>query len=401
MNKKKYLHVMSEKSVTEASIELFNDTNNGNNVFVINEKYNETFKTNYLEDDKIIYGAFTDPLFHNYIKQEFKFKAIIIHGLSLDKAFITNKLKGNEIIVWLTVGGDLHNNHFLNKSLLQQETSKIVNGKLKHVLSQNKLLKSISNTLTKYLRNFSTNFKVYKKFYKIVDYVTTPIPDEYELIKKSTLIDAEYLDFEYPNNGINKLLKSSNEDLSEKRNLYIGSSASPTSNHMDVLKNLSTIDISNRKIIVTLSYKVSSKEYVEEIIKYGKSCFGQMFLPVMNYQSFNEYVNSLNSCGFAIFNHERQEAIGSIRICLYKGLKVYLSENNVFYKYLKRKGFTIFSTQSDLVDYKSLDKELSDIEKKNNQKLIKELLERENPRKLAQNLISKINSRSKSNKKQH
>jgi hypothetical protein len=48
-------------------------------------------------------------------------------------------------------------------------------------------------------------------------------------------------------------------------------------------------------------------------------------------------------------NHHRQQAIGNVMNAVYIGAKVFLSEKNTLFHYLKRIGCHIFSVEHDLI----------------------------------------------------
>ena len=62
----------------------------------------------------------------------------------------------------------------------------------------------------------------------------------------------------------------------------------------------------------------------------------------------NEYEDVLSSVSHAIFGAIRQQALGNIYNCLLRGVKVYMYEDSILYKELKKKGYVIFTIESDL-----------------------------------------------------
>ena len=51
---------------------------------------------------------------------------------------------------------------------------------------------------------------------------------------------------------------------------------------------------------------------------------------------------------YQIFNNKRQQAIGNTISLLWFGAKVYLSDKNPFYHFLKRKGVFVYCFETDL-----------------------------------------------------
>ena len=73
----------------------------------------------------------------------------------------------------------------------------------------------------------------------------------------------------------------------------------------------------------------------------------------------------IGSCGFSIYFHERQQAMGNIFLSLRNGNKVFMSETNLAYEYLKSFGFIVFSVQRDL-NQKNLDAHLTESKQRHN-----------------------------------
>ncbi|MCY1532519.1 TDP-N-acetylfucosamine:lipid II N-acetylfucosaminyltransferase [compost metagenome] len=133
----------------------------------------------------------------------------------------------------------------------------------------------------------------------------------------------------------------------EKPNILIGNSATSTNNHLDVFKILLKYNLSGKKLIVPLSY--GDEKYKSLIVSAGYKYFGSTFDPVLDFMPLDQYNNKLSTCGIAIMNHYRQQAIGNIISLLSQGCKVYLSKFATSYPYFKRLGFFIYSVEDDLL----------------------------------------------------
>ena len=66
----------------------------------------------------------------------------------------------------------------------------------------------------------------------------------------------------------------------------------------------------------------------------------------------------MNSISIAIYNIERQSAIGNIKMNLWNGAKVFLPEKSMNLKYFKELGVHVFSIEKDL-NQQNLDKVLT------------------------------------------
>src|SRR5690606_2187473 len=105
-------------------------------------------------------------------------------------------------------------------------------------------------------------------------------------------------------------------------------------------------DFKGNKIVLPLNY--GRKEYVSEIINEAEKKFGSnleildVFIPLAQYNKILEQI------GTAIFYNKRQQALGNTIALLWFGAKVFLSNKNPFYNFLKRNNILVYSVEEDL-----------------------------------------------------
>lgn len=138
-----------------------------------------------------------------------------------------------------------------------------------------------------------------------------------------------------------------NSQVVSDGHIFIGNSASYTSNHIQIIDQLKQSP-ADRNIIVPLNY--GNKAYADYISRYGKQHLGERFIPIREFMPLPEYTQLLLSCSSVIMNHYRQQAMGNILTQLYTGSRVYLNDFTTTYRFLKRLGLHVFSLQKDL-DY--------------------------------------------------
>ncbi|WP_438864926.1 TDP-N-acetylfucosamine:lipid II N-acetylfucosaminyltransferase [Neptunicella sp.] len=111
----------------------------------------------------------------------------------------------------------------------------------------------------------------------------------------------------------------------KKKNVLVGNSAALNNNHIQILDRLIEHRSNLGKIIVPLSYaNLSVKGYAEHVVEHGKSLFGERFVPLMNFLSFDEYLTYLQEIDIAIFDHNRQQGVGTLITLLSLGVKVFM-----------------------------------------------------------------------------
>jgi dTDP-N-acetylfucosamine:lipid II N-acetylfucosaminyltransferase len=254
------------------------------------------------------------------------------------------------IVVWSGWGGDYYD-------LLPAGGSGLYGESTKELLQQIQVA-----TRSKWLRNSFHQMKAVLKgvlakpksqrlpdkniLIKRIDYFSAPIPDDYELLKASLgeRFRAEYVQLNY--GSVEETFMPGKREVSGS-DILLGNSATATNNHLEILNMLSSIDIGDRKVIVPLSY--GSQKYGDEIEKHGRRLLGNKFVPIRNFMPLDEYNLLISSCSIAIMNHRRQQALGNIGAILFNGAKLFLDEDNVVYKFFKRKGAFVFSVR-DIAD---------------------------------------------------
>lgn len=105
-------------------------------------------------------------------------------------------------------------------------------------------------------------------------------------------------------------------------NIQVGNSATETNHHFDVLQKLSIYRDHDIKVFAPLSY--GDNHYANRVINYGRSVFGDKFIPILDFVPFDKYLSFLSEIDIAIFNNNRQQAIGNVITLLGLGKKVYM-----------------------------------------------------------------------------
>lgn len=129
------------------------------------------------------------------------------------------------------------------------------------------------------------------------------------------------------------------KNSSKTINIQVGNSATSSNNHLEVLKKLLPYKDKNICIYLPLSY--GSQEYAKKIIEQGREWFGDKFKPLTDMLPFNEYLAFLGTIDIAIFNHNRQQAMGNTITLLGLGKTVYIRSDTTQWQFFKGKGIKI------------------------------------------------------------
>lgn len=92
--------------------------------------------------------------------------------------------------------------------------------------------------------------------------------------------------------------------------ILLGNSANPSNEHAAALKALFNANY-NGKIYCPLSYS-GSAVYVENLVEYGRLLFGNKFIPITKFLSYDKYSDMISRCDIVYMNHIRQQAVGNI-----------------------------------------------------------------------------------------
>ena len=130
----------------------------------------------------------------------------------------------------------------------------------------------------------------------------------------------------------------------EGTNILLGNSASPTNYHIEALEKLRPFSGDNISIYCPLSY--GDLGYADYVAKVGREFFGEKFIPLRKFISFDSYIDLLASIDIAIFNHKRQQAMGNITMLLGLGSRVYMRDNLTSWATLKNIGVDISAIDS-------------------------------------------------------
>jgi len=208
-----------------------------------------------------------------------------------------------------------------------------------------------------------------KTIVKKMGHIITYLKGDYELAQEWYGAKGEYHEcFMYPSN----LYKDYNVDAKQHKtvNIQVGNSADPTNNHLEVFERLKQYRDEDINIYVPLSY--GNKEYALEVIDKGKELFGDKFKPMTDFMPFEEYLKFLGDIDIAIFAHKRQQAMGNTITLLGLGKKLYMRNDITPRKLFEDIDVKVFS-----VDDISMNP-ISNEDKNNNQKRIKEYFSKEN-----------------------
>ena len=105
------------------------------------------------------------------------------------------------------------------------------------------------------------------------------------------------------------------------------------------------MDLRNRDIFIPLGY---GNDDLAERVKKESYFEGAKVHCLLEALPYNDYKEMLGNCTHAIFGMIRQSGLGNIHLCFKLGIKVFLFEDSILYKYFKNKGYYVYTIEKEL-----------------------------------------------------
>ena len=137
-------------------------------------------------------------------------------------------------------------------------------------------------------------------------------------------------------------MEETKEQSEEKITILIGNSADPSNKQLEIFEKLLKFKNENIEIITPLSY--GNTEWAKYVVQKGKELYGDKFKPLLKFLPPEEYAQVLNSVDIAIFNHDRQQALGNILALLYLRKKVYIKNDIPPGIFFNEKNIKVYNT---------------------------------------------------------
>lgn len=184
----------------------------------------------------------------------------------------------------------------------------------------------------------------YKKhIIKKVRGIITLIPGDYqELCKVSSPAGKHFVAPVCDNGDEIKLLDEYRKAVKPDDPVWIliGNSATETNQHIEILDYFSKYKNENIKIICPLSY--GDEQYGAKVKAYGEKIFKEKFVALTHYMDKNEYFAIISNTKVAMFNNNRQQAMGNINIALAMGCKVFIRSDTAMWSKYNKEDYRIF-----------------------------------------------------------
>ena len=274
---------------------------------------------------------------------------VVLYELDYVKSYIALQIPQNIPIAWRFFGAELYDRKmtaymsanslkFYNtnkEKLLKILNSKIILGKLKSWIKNSKNPNHY----------FTDAMKRVDLFLCLCEYEYDHLTQNWEHLPPFVQIP---LSFNFSKLNIN----------GEKNLVLIGNSRSIYNNHIDIIQLIENSNHSGQ-LVFLIPFSYGMENFYTNEIKRLVSISQKHFELLENFMPYDSYLNLLGKTKAAVYNCYRQMAMGNIAELLNSGVKVYLSVNNVIYRWFKDLGLKIFTIEDFALDLESDKLELS------------------------------------------
>lgn len=197
---------------------------------------------------------------------------------------------------------------------------------------------------------FRKMYKARKQFLHRLNFLCHWNQEDTHRIEKAYNVQVQHLDFFY-DLGLRHIQPEFKLQNSGRNIIWLGNSATPTNNHLEVFQYLNRFKEDEWELYVPLSYGQSW--YAEYISQTGTGLFNSKFKPLLDFIPLQSYLALLNDIDIVIMNHHRSQAGANIFCMIYMGKKVYLSKYSTIFNLMVRNGIKVYPTES--IEYISFD----------------------------------------------
>jgi hypothetical protein len=176
--------------------------------------------------------------------------------------------------------------------------------------------------------------------------ISSYIPGDYDVVRDRYGAKAKYIQAKYPSPiDVDCLKKIKISDRAHRtKTILVGNSGDPANEHIEIFKLLSKYKVNDINVVSVLSYG-GSEEYIDKVIEYGTSTFGQKFRPITEYMPLEDYLKFVSDVDICVFNHKRSQGLGNLFLFFALGGKVFISNQTSPFRYYKSIGVELSATE--------------------------------------------------------
>lgn len=258
---------------------------------------------------------------------------VVVYSLASLIPRIILRLPKSQKIAWRFFGYELYEK--IPEKMLSPETCRI--------LKEAGISRSYVDRIKGGILLFFPKWSSFNRSIKRIDYFLGFFSEEYELLRSFGFNLPPFL--QIPLNGTENAVWPDAPPI-KKPILLLGNSGSFFNNHIDIIRVLQKCKRLPR-VRIKLIFSYGGSSHYDEVVKKEASKVPNIEF-VERFLNISEFERIYQEAAALIINSYRQMALGNIFIALRTGTKIYLSEKNVTFHWLKEKQFKVFSVEHDL-----------------------------------------------------
>jgi dTDP-N-acetylfucosamine:lipid II N-acetylfucosaminyltransferase len=174
--------------------------------------------------------------------------------------------------------------------------------------------------------------------------IATHVPGDGEECRRRFGWRGEYVEaITYPNSIVRTVPTVARGEGAPLR-VLAGNSASATNHHRDLFERLERVDDGSMEVVCPLAY--GPDDVRSAALEAGRAAFGARFHPLLEMVPLPRYLDLLATIDVAVFNHDRQAALGNVLALLGMGARVFLKRATTTWQHLEALGVTVFDVDA-------------------------------------------------------
>lgn len=367
------LHILADEKFSDYAIKQFDSIGIPSDYALIISEGEEALVS---QRDKAITMRRGDSAYVELINSLSNYTSIVLHGLFWRYDYeILTRIPSTTKVAWVNWGGEIYGRKDVFYDFLSP-----ISGILERLINLKKRL---------FVKDYyEHHYEIPLDFFRRLDYCLTDEYEEYEYARNYLQKpDLQYLMYNYYT--LEDMIGALIDTRSRGNNIFMGNCAANECNYWDAIPKVSRLKERGQKVIIPLSY--GSPWVRNWAIRLGNWLYGKDFIPLADFLPREQYNELICNCSTMIMPHYAPRAQGNIITALWLGMRVYLSEHNMTYRYFKRLGCTVYSIEKDLKwSNKDRFKPMTDEELEHNRKILYATYSRESTMKAVQHIAETL-----------
>lgn len=338
MNKSSIVHIHTDVKFIH-NVNGFDNQQFANTIIIIGSKgkYEGAYK------ESVKYYSFTRINLQKIIKVCATANMVVIYDLNFAKAYIVNRLPKSVIVVWRFFGLELYSK--IPEYVYTKRTLKILEPQKEPNFYTG--LKFGLKKQIAFLRYRAIRAKEYNKaIFDRTDFFLGLSQPEHHFLKTIWSDLPSFLQL-----NLTPYLKQNTAPRKKSNLVILGNNRSAYNNHLDIIDRLKETECKSKfEFLMMFNYGFENT-YTHTVRKVASTVNEIKILE--EFFTVEEFKKLYATADAFVMNGHRQMAMGSLMEALQQNVKIYLSEKNLIYSWLKENGLIVFTIEHFFSDLAS------------------------------------------------